>query len=158
MNKKLFLPLLIMFLIWGCTHRNINEPDMATLLAYCEEIADNFNQQNQSYYVRIYKTPQENGECWGKISSCPDVYILISIHEGDLYTKPGLHKLPVEKGWKFVRWESARPSTEMGVGFVLQTTLPEANIDLTERENWVPAEYNIWVTTESLKYEKVSKK
>lgn len=126
--------------------------NLATVLAYGEEIADSANIKG-NYYIRIYRVPLVNGECWGEISSCPDVQLLISVQEGDLTEEPAIHTIPIAKGWKFGKWIS----NELGGAiFQVETAIPEANINNVERQKWKSEIYQITVTMESIKYEKLN--
>lgn len=150
---KHILFLLFLILATNCfgdtEHLTVN---LSTVLAYGEEIADSTN-INGNYFIRIYRVPLVNGECWGEISSCPDVQLLVSVHEGDLHEEPAMHTIPTAKGWKFGKWISNELS---GAIFQVETTIPEANIEDVERQKWKADVYQITVTMDSIKYKKLN--
>jgi len=88
--------------------------------------------------IRVLEIPVEIGECWGKISSCPDVELVVTYATGDLYDPPVAYSLPASKGWVFVGWRSE--ST-----FVVRTAIPDSNIDEAERGAWQTTKYTVTI-------------
>ena len=88
--------------------------------------------------VRIVEVPVAINDCWGTVSSCPDVELFIAYSTGDLLDEPVVYRLPPAKGWKVVGWSDPQ-------SFDVSTTLPDANIDLSERSRWSPTVYRVTI-------------
>jgi hypothetical protein len=125
-----------------------NTSDIAAFAAYANELASNKDNRSDPYYVRIYTFPLTLGECWGSIDSCPNEELAISISSGDLYENPIVLRLPPSKGWEFVQWIGIRTTADQKtlVGFVLRTTLPDANIEQAQRTKFKSKQYEVWVS------------
>ena len=151
MKHTLYILILMLLSIGTYAQQPPKHLDIATLLAYSDEIANNQG-ATANYFARIFAAPLVNGECWGNISSCPDIELLVSIHQGDYYEAPKLFRLPKAKGWKFLNWIDPKGNDKKGIGFRVKTILPEANIDQKERENWKTITYEVWVSMEAIYY------
>ena len=101
--------------------------DLANVVAFGSVLAEREG-------VRIVLVPRQIGECWGSVSSCPDVDAYVSYHSGDLEGPPRVFRLPVAKGWVFGGWQGTDT-------FVLKTALPDANVDGMERKTWRSTTY-----------------
>ena len=88
--------------------------------------------------VRIVEVPVVIDDCWGTVSSCPDVELFIAYSTGDLRDEPVVYRLPPAKGWKIVRGQEPN-------SFDIATTLPDANIDSSERSRWSPTVYRVTI-------------
>lgn len=88
--------------------------------------------------VRIVEVPVVIDDCWGTVSSCPDVELFIAYSTGDLRDEPVVYRLPPAKGWKIVGRQDPQ-------SFDIATTLPDANIDLNERSRWSPTVYRVTI-------------
>lgn len=88
--------------------------------------------------VRIVEVPVAINDCWGTVSSCPDVELFIAYSTRDLLDEPVVYRLPPAKGWKVVGWSDPQ-------SFDVSTTLPDANIDLSERSQWSPSMYRVTI-------------
>lgn len=95
--------------------------------------------------IRIFAIPKEVGECWGSISSCPDVELIFTYTTGDLGDPPVAYSLPTSKGWDFVRWVDERT-------FVVRTSIPAANIEKANRDAWISIEYTVSVNQGGASY------
>lgn len=123
---------------------------VAATIAWSSELANNKADPSISLLeVKLISVPLQMGECWGKVTSCPDEVLLISAVEDGLYMQPILFRLPKAKAWEFVRWlpTKVKANNESQVGFIVRTGLPEANIDPLERERFSVIEYEVWLTS-----------
>lgn len=127
------------------------QSELATVLGFGEELAR--SPQEAVLFVRVFAVPLENTEC-ERISSCPDVRLLIAVSNGDQGEKPVLFELPLEKGWVFVGWLSPSDKDERKVGLKLKTTFPGENIGAEEVKSWKPREYRVWVGEDRATYER----
>jgi hypothetical protein len=112
------------------------DPELARALAFGHTLLDERS-------VRVIAVPTEIGECVGTINSCPDVNLFVAYVSGDLGDEPVVYRLPVAKGWRVIGWAD-HDSID------LQTTLPEGNIELSEREAWSSVSYRLTVGYQSL--------
>ena len=126
----------------------VRHEQLVTALSYQTEIANNLEKSQAPYMVRVYEVPTVIEECWGKIESCPDHLLYITASERDLNATPRLYRLPKAEGWKFVTWSGDCPPVDGQeiVGMVLQTALPDDNIDAEKRATWVAKEYTVCVS------------
>ena len=112
----------------------LDDKELTIALAYGEEIANSANIAKASHVVRVFAVPEEIGECWGALESCPDWRLYISISMGDLYETPFLFRFINAKGWKFLGWQpTSEPQTTL---FRIATELPGANLEPSVREEW----------------------
>ena len=109
----------------------VKEPSLARAIAFGHVLLE-------SDGVRIVEVPVAIDDCWGTVSSCPDVELFIAYSTGDLRDEPVVYRLPPAKGWKIVRGHEPK-------SFDIATTLPEANIDLNERSRWSPTVYRVTI-------------
>jgi len=114
----------------------VHDPQLARALAFGHTLLDERS-------VRVIAVPEEIGECGGAINSCPDVNLFVAYVSGDLGEKPVVYRLPAAKGWRVIGWAD-HDSID------LQTALPEANIEPSEREAWSPVSYRLTVGDQTL--------
>ena len=127
----------------------IKNDDLAMILGAGNKIFESEPMSTLPVLIRAYTSPAYIGECWGKIESCPDVRLFITVTTGELYDVPQLYELPKEKGWKYVSHSAPNKGK---VQLVFVTTLPGANIDQKARNAWMAKKYTITVGNTS-KYE-----
>ena len=98
--------------------------------------------------TKVIEVPVEAGECWGKISSCTDVRLLVVLGPEALGQQSVLFELPISKGWEFVEWYDYS-------SFVIKTTIPSSNVSASERNSWLTTAYkvNLSESRESISYE-----
>ncbi len=117
----------------------IKNNETAMLLATSHEIySGRGDGHNIPYLVRAITSPTVIGECGGTIESCPDIRLFVVISMGDLGEIPKVLELPREKGWKFV---SLSKSDTERVTLIFETTIPGANINIEQRNAWIPRKY-----------------
>jgi hypothetical protein len=95
---------------------------------------------------RLITAPYTVGECWGKITSCPNERLLIVVVPSDLYEKPLLFQLPEAKGWQFIKWGPVSGAFSSGtddVEFTVRTAIPANNVNPEERDRFVPVIYQV---------------
>ena len=112
------------------------DPQLARALAFGHTLLDERS-------VRVIAVPEEIGECGGAVNSCPDVNLFVAYVSGDLAEKPVVYRLPAAKGWRVIGW--ADPDS-----IDLQTALPEANIEPSERVAWSPVSSCLTVGSQTL--------
>ena len=113
------------------------DPELARALAFGHTLLDERS-------VRVIAVPEEIGECGGAINSCPDVDLFIVAYvSGDLGDEPVVYRLPAAKGWRVIGWADNN-------SIDLQTALPEANVEPSEREVWSPVSYRLTVGYQTL--------
>ena len=88
--------------------------------------------------IRVVEVPVAIDDCWGTVSSCPDIELYIAYSTGDLRDEPVVYRLPPAKGWKIVRGQDPQ-------SIDIATTLPDANIDSSERSRWSPTVYRVTI-------------
>ena len=103
-----------------------------------------------NYTIKIITAATASGECWGKISSCPDARLYILIVPDGLYENPRLYQLPKSKGWAFDKWVTSDSDSDTGLNsksskieFTLKTALPDANVDELDRKKFIAKFYRI---------------
>ena len=117
--------------------------ELAMIIGAGEEIFKSDPASTFPVMIRAYTSPTYIGECWGKIESCPDIRLFITVFDGGLYEIPKLYELPKEKGWKFISRKMPNKST---VVIEFSTTLPGANIEPEFREQWTSKKYVVTIT------------
>lgn len=126
---------------------------LARVLGLSEEISPKARAAELPLFVRVYSVPNFIGECDGSEGSCPDVQLFITVSSGDLGETPVLYELPAAKGWKFVGWDKPAPSNgQAKVGFTVESTLPESNIEASAREAWHPKSCRVVVSPTAASY------
>jgi hypothetical protein len=140
MNRVLFA----VFLSLSCAHAaeltQLKNPELAVALALSEKLSERDG-------IRIFAVPTVDGECWGKLSSCPDIRLLVTIGPEMLYQNPALYELPRAKGWKFVGWKGRGD-------FVVRTDIPDENLDNAERKRWRSIEYRVRISEKGAVYQR----
>jgi hypothetical protein len=96
--------------------------------------------------VRVVVTDEVIGECWGKISTCPDVRLFIVVSNGDLYETPKVFELPKSKGWARVISTRNKDSVILKIA----TELPGANISQEERSTWNQKIFSVVLKTDQI--------
>jgi hypothetical protein len=125
----------------------VKDARLATVLGLSEEISPTPPASGLPLFVRVYAAPDVVGECDGKVASCPDVRLFITVSSGDLGETPALYELPAAKGWVFRGWDKLDASNgQAKVGFTVQTALPESNIDASARKAWQPKACRVLVS------------
>lgn len=139
----------IFLLLFFCNHsaladvwQPLDDDDLTIALAYGTEIADSTDEPGASYVVRVYAVPEEIGECWGSLDSCPDWRLYIAVSTGDLYEKPFLYRFINSKGWEFLGWQDTNEAQT--TSFRVATEMPGANLDADARQKW---KQDIWEFT-----------
>jgi hypothetical protein len=132
----------------------IQSRELTAVLAYGSELAATKNGDNQPYVVRLIEVPQILAEC-ETVAQCPDVSLYVSVSEGDLNEKPAAYRLPKAKGWQFVRWLSETKDNRPKdlAGFIVRTTIPDANILSAERSRFKSIEYRVFVNASGARFE-----
>lgn len=125
--------------------KGINNKELAYALGASSIISSNENEPNTPFNFRVFVVPTEINECWGKIESCPDHKLFITVTTGDIYDTPSLYQLPTAKGWDVVESLGTR-NGRREIGLKIQTMLPSANINIEERQKWEPAIYHVWLS------------
>ena len=150
-HVKIFTGIVLVALLWKPAISEELQPldneTLAQAMAFRAELANSDGNGSFAHTVRIWVFPKIIGECWGKISTCPDWRIVFTLVTGDMYDEPRVFELPVAKGWEFVSWHSA-PDLESGA-FTVRTALPSANIDSAERASWSETKYKVVVSADS---------
>src|SRR5262245_22380289 len=139
MNRLLLAVVFMPSLAQAADLVQLKNPELATALALSEKLSEKNG-------IRVFAIQTVSGECWGKLSSCPDVRLLVAVEPDVLYKEPALYELPKAKGWKFVDWKGSAE-------FVVRTTIPDANVDQEERKKWRPVEYRIHISEKGARYE-----
>jgi hypothetical protein len=146
--RIIFAQILAAFLLFVFSLANakplhlVKDAELSSLLAFQITLAEKQRAlRGGSDTVRIIIAPYALGECWGTIKSCPDLRLFISIIPDDLYEKSRLYRLPNSKGWLFGSWKEIEKGSV--IEFTLQTSLPDANIEVKERTSFRPIQYNI---------------
>jgi hypothetical protein len=155
MTQRILLALFLLapLVTRGDELARVGKPELAAVLGFLDELATTPPGSDQPYIVRVYAVPTRNGECDGTVASCPDVRLLVSVSNGDLGESPVLYQLPLQKGWEFQGWVHAAPEGRIPMaGFVVRTTLPDANIEPAARRVWHAQEYRVSVGPESASY------
>jgi len=142
------LALLFVLLTAVAPLKPVRNADLTLALNYQNELASSYDRRDAAYNVRVYEVATFIGECGGTVRSCPDVDLYIAVSESDLGAEPALYRLPRAKGFEFVGWLASCPprGDDPMMGVLVRTTLPEANIDETERGKWVSTEYQVCVS------------
>lgn len=152
---KVLILLTVLFPLVAAAHEltPVDKPELATVLGLLEELATTPPISDQPYVIRVYAAPTGVYECGGTVASCPDVRLLVTVSYGDLGETPVLYQLPMQKGWEFGGWSNPPTTghTRMA-GFIVRTTLPDANIDPAARNAWRPHEYRVLISPESASY------
>ena len=125
----------------------VENEEITRVLAFSEEISS-------SDSLRIYTVFDSYGECWGKIESCPDIDLYITFLPDLMYEPAKLYSLPQAKGWEFVEWLETKSHPKHGklYGLTLRTTIPNSNIEPSEREKWKSDLYEVWVNYRHAEY------
>jgi hypothetical protein len=152
--KYIIFLLLMMLPVFASPQQltDIRDEHLAQMLANMVVLADDADAGN-SYKIRVIEVPAEFGQCSGSIMSCPDVELYIVVAANSTQMEPHLYKLPNAKGWKFDNWSilSLRGSgcgangKGNDIGLILETALPNANIDPRERRAWKSTIYDILI-------------
>lgn len=131
----------------------IKDVRLASVLGLSEEISPKLPTIGMPLFVRVYAAPSFIGECDGSVASCPDVRLFVSVSSGDLGETPALYELPAAKGWDFKGWDKSEASSDKTrVGFVVQTALPESNIEASDRKAWHSESCHVLVSSEAASY------
>ena len=116
--------------------------EQALLLGTIEELINYKPFIDTPHRVRVFAAQTSVGKCWRTLESCPNVRLLISVATGDLYDTPKLYELPPEKGWTVVK---TMKTVENTIGIILKTELPDGNISRSEKSDWKPKQYTVWL-------------
>ena len=164
MNKKItrrvmlgFCVLFLFVFFRSSAHSDPLQPvrnqNLASILQTLDELTNNFRGPGP-YQVRIFDVPEFIGECGGTIQSCPNVALYIVVAEDGLGNPATLYELPLAKGWKFSGWikEKRLSNGDVLMGFKIETTIPDANIEANEWKSWKPTVYQVWISPDFAEY------
>ena len=77
----------------------------------------------------------------------------------DLGNQASLFEMPSAKGWKFDGWLTGTKvlKTDELMGFKIETSIPDANIEAAEYKAWKSTVYEVWLSPRAAEYRAITK-